>query len=106
MAADLRHYAMLIDGEWVGASDGATFESVNPTTGQAWALIPEATAEDVDRAVRAAERAFSTGPWAAMTPSQRGKCLRKLGDLLADKSEDLGTVETIDTGKMLKETRW
>lgn len=104
--AELKSYKMLIDGEWVSASDGATFESVNPTTGQAWAMIPEATAEDVDRAVQAAERAFSSGPWVTMTPSQRGKCLRKLGDLLADKSEDLGKVETIDTGKMLKETRW
>jgi acyl-CoA reductase-like NAD-dependent aldehyde dehydrogenase len=103
---DIKHYRMLIDGAWVGASDGKTFESVNPTTGQVWAMIPEATAEDVDRAVRAADRAFSEGAWPAMTPTQRGQCLRRLGDLLADTSEALGTVETIDTGKMLKETRW
>ena len=103
---EIKHYRMLIDGAWVGASDGKTFESVNPSTGQVWALIPEATAEDVDRAVRAADRAFSVGPWPEMTPTQRGQCLRRLGDLLAERSEDLGTVETIDTGKMLKETRW
>lgn len=97
---------MLIDGAWVGASDGQTFASISPITGQPWALIPEATAQDIDRAVRAADRAFTSGPWATMTPSQRGKCLRKLGDLLADASESLGQAETQDTGKMLKETRW
>ncbi|MBL9053242.1 MAG: aldehyde dehydrogenase, partial [Tabrizicola sp.] len=97
---------MLIDGDWVAASDGAVFESRSPITGKAWARIPEATGADVDRAVRVADRAFTSGPWATMTPSQRGKCLRKLGDLLAEKSEELGRAETIDTGKMLKETRW
>ena len=102
----IRQCQMLIDGDWVGASDGASFPSVSPVTGQPWALIPEATASDVDRAVRAADRAFTSGPWAGMTPSQRGKCLRKLGDLLAERSEDLGRAETLDTGKMLKETRW
>ena len=103
---DLKHYRMLIDGEWVGASNGAVFESVNPTTGKVWAMIPEATADDVDRAVRAADRAFNHGPWSTMTATQRGPCLRRLGDLLAEKFEAFGTVETIDTGKLLKETRW
>jgi (Z)-2-((N-methylformamido)methylene)-5-hydroxybutyrolactone dehydrogenase len=103
---DIKHYKMLINGEWVGASDGATFESVNPTTGKVWAMIPEATAEDVNRAVEAADRAFNHGPWPAMSATERGHCLRKLADLLAEKSEDFGTIETIDTGKLLKETRW
>ena len=56
--------------------------------------------------MNAAHRAFSTGPWSKMTPTERGKCLRKLGDLLAEKSEPLGRTESVDTGKMLKETRW
>ena len=102
----LEHYQMLIDGKWVDASDGKTFESVNPATGKAWASVPEATAEDVDRAVQAAHRAFSEGEWADALPTQRGKLLRKLGDLLADNSENLGRIETVDTGKMLKETMW
>ena len=103
---DLKHYKMLIDGEWVGASDGAAFESVNPTNGRVWAMIPEATAEDVDRAVQAADRAFNHGAWPDMTATQRGQCLRRLADLLLEQSEALGRVETIDTGKLLKETRW
>jgi aldehyde dehydrogenase (NAD+) len=97
---------MLIDGKWVNASNGAMFESINPTNGQVWSKVPEATETDVDDAVNAAHRAFSTGPWSKMTPTERGKCLRKLGDLLAEKSEPLGRTESVDTGKMLKETRW
>ena len=103
---DLVKYQMFIDGAWVDAEDGRTFESFNPATEEAWAEIPEATAGDVDRAVRAAHRAFTEGPWATATPTERGRYLRKLADLLADESESLGRTETIDTGKMLKETRW
>ena len=99
-------YQMLIDGQWVNASDGARYDSVDPATGDVWASMPEATSDDVDRAVRAAEAAGISGRWASMTPTERGKCLRRLGDLLADASETLGRIETRDTGKMFKETRW
>jgi acyl-CoA reductase-like NAD-dependent aldehyde dehydrogenase len=102
----LKSYQMLIDGRWVDASDKRAFSSLNPSTGEAWATIPEATAEDVDQAVEAAHRAFSEGEWASALPSARGKLLRRLAELLAERSEDLGRIETIDTGKMLKETRW
>lgn len=102
----LKHYQMLIDGEWVGAEDGKTFESINPATGEAWATAPLAGAVDVNRAVEAAHRAFTEGPWSKTTATARGKLLRKLGDLLAGCSEELGRTETIDTGKMFKETRW
>ena len=103
---DVRSYQMLIDGNWVNASNGAMFESINPANGQVWSKVPEATESDVNEAVSAAHRAFTTGPWSKMTPTERGKCLRKLGDLLAEKSEPLGRTESDDTGKMLKETRW
>lgn len=106
MSETLRTYQMLIDGEWVAASNGQQFDSINPATGEVWARIPEATAEDVDRTVRAAHNAFETGPWADMSATQRGHCLRKLADLLSEHSEALGATETRDTGKMLKETRW
>lgn len=103
---DIRTYQMLIDGAWVDASDGGSFDSVNPSTGAVWSRVPEATEADVNRAVEAAHRAFAKGPWARMTPTERGKCLRRLGDLLADQSEGLGRTESVDTGKMLRETRW
>ncbi len=104
--AKIESYQMFIGGAWVDASDGGTFDSANPTNGEIWSRVPEATAEDVDRAVRAAHTAFTDGAWASMTPTERGKCLRRLAELLADKSEELGRIESIDTGKMLKETRW
>jgi len=97
--------SMLIDGQWVQASDGGRFDSMNPATDTVWARVPEATEADVDRAVRAADAALR-GPWGEMTPTARGKCLRALGDLLAAHSEELGRVETTDTGKMFKETAW
>ena len=104
--ADIQSYNMLINGEWVAASDGATFDSINPATGEVWARFPSASADDVDRAVRAADAAGSTGPWATMTPTQRGHCLRRLADLLAEQSEHLGRTECVDTGKLFSETRW
>src|SRR3990172_10230855 len=104
--AELKGYRMLIDGEWLEAEGGATFESINPAMGEPWAVVPAASAADVDRAVQAAWRAFDKGPWATTTASARGKLLWRLGDLLAERSEELGRTETIDTGKLFKETRW
>jgi acyl-CoA reductase-like NAD-dependent aldehyde dehydrogenase len=102
----VKNYRMLINGEWVDASDGGTFESENPTTGEVWSSVPEATEDDINRAVEAADHALREGPWAKMSPTERGHCLRRLADLLEKNSEILGEIETIDTGKMFKETRW
>ncbi len=104
--SDLVHYQMLINGEWVDASDSGKFESINPATEKPWCVIPEATADDINHAVESAHAAFTSGEWASLTPTARGKMLRRLAELLDDKSEHLGRIETIDTGKMLKETRW
>lgn len=104
--SELKKYQMYIDGDWIDAENDKCFESFNPADGEPWAVIPEASAGDVDTAVRAAHRAFVSGPWSTMLATQRGKLLRRLGDLLAENSELLGKVETTDTGKLLKETRW
>ena len=104
--SELQNYQMYIGGEWCEADSGKRFESVNPSDGQPWSTVPEAGAEDVDRAVRAAHKAFTEGPWATMTATMRGKLLRRLAELLAERSELLGRVETVDTGKLFKETRW
>ena len=103
--ANIETYSMLINGNWMQASDGKTFDSFNPTTGEVWSKIPEATEADVNLAVEAAEKALD-GEWGQLTPTQRGKCLHRLGDLLAENSEHLGRIETTDTGKMFKETAW
>jgi len=103
---ELKQYQMFIDGQWVDSQDGKTFTSINPATGKAWAEVPEASEADVNRAVEAAHRAFTEGPWSSMTATARGKLMRRLADVLGEHSESLGRCETVDTGKLFKETRW
>jgi len=95
-------FQMLIDGASTGAASGRTYDSVDPFTGQPWARVPDADAGDVDRAVAAA-RAALEGPWGAMTPTQRGKLLHRLGELIAREAARLGELETRDNGKLLRE---
>ena len=102
----IKKYNMLINGKYCSAKDGGEFDSINPATGEIWATFPEATVEDVNLAVESADKALNEGPWGKMTPTERGNCLKKLGDLLAEKSEELGKIETTDTGKLLQETLW
>ena len=101
----MKHYQMYIDGEWCDAEDGATLESINPATGKVWANVAVAGEAEVNRAVDAANRALSQGPWAEMNATQRGKILRKLGDLIAKNAQHLGDIETTDSGKLASETR-
>ena len=102
--SDLHHLRMYIDGEWVDSSDGRSLESINPANGTAWATFPAATAEDVDRAVRAAHRAMYEGPFSTMTATQRGRLLTRLAERLADQADVVARIETTDTGKLLRET--
>ncbi len=96
-------YKMYIDGQWVSSASGQHFESHNPFTGKPWALIPRGNAEDIDRAVQAARKAFTSGEWPKMTASRRGALLRKLGDLILDKSKALAEIEVRDNGKLFAE---
>ena len=101
----MNEYQLYIDGEFCEASDGNRFESVNPATGDVWTTAPGATEADVDRAVRAAQRALTEGDWPTMTATQRGRLLYRLADLVADAAHHLGSVETTDSGKLAAETR-
>ncbi len=96
---------LLIDGKWVEASSGRTFPTTNPATGEVITQVAEADERDVDLAVRAARRAFESGPWAEMSASDRGKILWRIGDLIDKYNEELGTLETLDNGKPLFESR-
>jgi len=100
--ARLEEYRMLIDGASADAASGRTYDSVDPFTGQPWARVPDADAADVDVAVAAA-RAALDGPWGAMTATQRGKLLHRLGELIAREAGRLGELETRDNGKLLRE---
>jgi acyl-CoA reductase-like NAD-dependent aldehyde dehydrogenase len=99
----LARYKMFIGGEWVDAASGETFPSDNPFTGKPWALIPKGNAQDADRAVRAAHKAFTSGEWPKLNASKRGALLRKLGDLIGEKAKFLAEIEVRDNGKLLAE---
>ena len=101
----MQHYQLYIDGEWCDAADGRTLDSINPANSQVWARCAVAGETDVNRAVAAAKHAMSTGPWASMTATQRGKLLYRLADVLAEHATQLGDIETTDSGKLARETR-
>ena len=88
-----------IDGEFVDSADGATFESISPIDNEVVADVALGGAEDVDRAVRAARRAFEEGPWPRMSAAERGAILYKLADLLEANRDEVANWETLDTGK-------
>ncbi|HEU5283409.1 MAG TPA: aldehyde dehydrogenase family protein, partial [Burkholderiales bacterium] len=94
---------MYIDGKFVDAATGKWFDSYNPYTGKVWAQVAEGGAEDVDRAVKAAHRAFTEGPWPQLTASQRGLLLHRLGELVARDAKRLAETEVLDNGKLIAE---
>jgi aldehyde dehydrogenase (NAD+) len=101
--APLKTYQTYIDGKWVDAASGKTFQTFDPYTGEPWALIPECDKVDVDRAVEAASRAFESGPWPKMTPTARGKIMRRIAGLIEKHAEHLGQIEVRDNGKLISE---
>jgi aldehyde dehydrogenase (NAD+) len=101
--SELEHYQAYIDGKFVDAESGAVFGTEDPFSGEVWALVPRCDAADVDRAVEAAYRAFTTGPWPALTPTARGALLFRLADLIAENAQALADVEVRDNGKLLAE---
>ncbi len=95
-----RHY---IDGDYVDPAGGTWLDSIDPYRNEVWARVPRGSAEDVDRAVAAARRAMTTGPWAGMSASARGKVMRRIGDLVAENAERLAEIEVRDNGKLMTE---
>src|SRR5262245_5302389 len=90
---------LLIDGQWVEAASGKRFPVYNPATGAVMAQVAEADAEDVNRAVRAARRAFEDGPWSTTSPSERGRLLWKLAELVESHADEFADLESLDNGK-------
>src|SRR6187551_1361543 len=91
---------LLIGGEWKAAADGATFESVDPATGEAIAAVAQAGTADVDAAVRAARAAFADGSaWRKLTTAARGQLLNRLADLVEEHAQELAELESLDNGK-------
>jgi len=100
----IKNFKMFIDGQWVNSESGKTIETLNPENNEVWATVPEANAKDVDKAVKAAQKAFENS-WANLHPRDRAKYLRSLANQLRENAEHLGTIETIDTGKIFRETK-
>ena len=91
---------MLINGKWVDAISGKTFPTYDPSTGEVLATVAEGDTADIDLAVKAARKAFE-GKWRKMTPSERGKLIWKLGDLIDAHVEEFAYLESLDNGKPL-----
>ncbi|WP_415314730.1 aldehyde dehydrogenase [Candidatus Pelagibacter sp. Uisw_137] len=100
----IQNFKMYIDGQWVEFEFGKTIKTLNPENNEVWATVPEANAKDVDKAVKAAQKAFDNS-WSNLHPRERAKYLRSLAKLLRENAEHLGTIETIDTGKIFRETK-
>jgi (Z)-2-((N-methylformamido)methylene)-5-hydroxybutyrolactone dehydrogenase len=100
----IQDFKMYIDGQWVDSESGKTIETLNPENNEVWATVPEASIKDVDKAVKAAQRAFEKS-WSNIHPRERAKYLRSLANQLRENAEQLGTIETKDTGKIFRETK-
>ncbi|HZB46789.1 MAG TPA: aldehyde dehydrogenase family protein [Pyrinomonadaceae bacterium] len=98
-----RKYQLLIDGQWVDAESGKTFDSPNPATGQKLAEVAEGDKADIDKAVEAARRAYE-GKWTKMSARDRGRLLYKLAQLIESKTQELAALETSDNGKPIRES--
>jgi phenylacetaldehyde dehydrogenase len=96
---------LFIDGQLVDAKSGKTFATINPATGEKLADVSEGDAADIDLAVSAARRAFDDGPWSRMTPSDRGRIIWRIGDLISERLEEFAELETLDNGKPLAVAR-
>ena len=99
-----QEYKMYINGEWINSSSGRKIETLNPENNEVWATVPEANDADVDLAVQSAQKAFDSS-WSKLFPQERAKYLRLIANELRNNAEYLGKIETIDTGKLFRETK-
>ncbi len=99
----MKTYNHFINGAWVEPASGKYFETENPYTGEIWAQVARGNAEDANRAVKAAKTAFDDGEWAEMCPTQRGKLLSRLAQIVEREATRLGELEVRDNGKLIAE---
>jgi phenylacetaldehyde dehydrogenase len=100
-----RSHKLLIGGRWVDAASGRSFAVFDPSNGQQIAEVAEGGRKDVNAAVDAARRAFEDGPWPRMKPTERGKLVWKLGDLLEARAGEFAELEALDNGKPIRDAR-
>ena len=98
-------YEMYIDGSFVNSENNHRFESLNPEDNKPWATFPNASENDIERSVQSAKTAFKN-VWSKTSVAERAKYLRAIGDKMFENAELLGRAESIDSGKLLKETKF
>ena len=96
---------LFIDGQWIPAQSGKTFDTINPSNEEVLAQVAEGDVADVERAVEAARRAFDEGPWPRLNARERGKIIHRLCDLIDAEIDELAAIESLDNGKPLKDAR-
>src|SRR5262245_1476008 len=101
----IRQARLMINNEWVDASDGGTFDTYNPATGEVIAKVAHATAKDVDVAVRVARKALESGPWSRMDAADRGRLMFKLADRIEKEAPELAALESLNSGKTIGDSR-
>jgi aldehyde dehydrogenase (NAD+) len=101
---EIRETECFIDGKWLPAASGKTFATINPATEEEICQVAEGDAEDVDRAAKAARKAFESGPWSTMDARDRGRLMYMLADRMESELEDLARLETLDNGKPFSES--
>lgn len=102
---EIRRTQLLIGGEWQDSVSGDTFSTVNPVSEEAIADVAQANEQDVDRAVKAARKAFEEGEWSQMDARDRGRLLGRLADLIEENFDELAALETLDNGKPINDSR-
>ncbi|WP_285031465.1 aldehyde dehydrogenase family protein [Mycolicibacterium sp. lyk4-40-TYG-92] len=100
-----RPQQMYIDGQWVESASGRRFDTVDPATEQVITTVPHSDAEDVERSVRAARRAFEDGPWPAMTPAERQRMIWRIAEGITARADQFAELESIDNGKSVAVAR-
>ncbi len=97
---DMKKFQYFAGNDWHDPAGGGYFHSENPATGEVWAQLPDCRAADVDRAVAAAKSAFYEGPWGQMLPAERGRVMRRIGDVISKHADRLGEIELRDNGRV------
>ena len=103
-APKISNQKLFINGKWVNSISGKTFATLNPSTGQEICQVAEADSADVDLAVKAARKAFESGPWKKMSAAERGRRINKLADLMEQNLPELAALESLDNGKPLRDS--
>ena len=98
----MKTFQYFADNRWHDPASGQYFDSENPAIGEVWARVPDCNGDDVNRAGAAARAAFYDGPWGRLLPAERGRMLRRIGDVISKHADRLGEIETRDNGKLPK----